>query len=84
MNYYKKLVIKGSIPKTIKDCVINSFEEEYTAYLKNAGRKWRTKQGFSLDYDTTLEDLEKCHFVYVTTPEMESLLKRKLNVIEEI
>lgn len=84
MNYYKKLVIKGSIPKTIKDCVINSFEEEYNIYLRSTKGKWRTKQGFSLDYDTTLEDLEKCHFVYVTTPEMESLLKRKLNVIEEI
>lgn len=84
MNYYKKLVIKGSIPKTIKDCVINNFEEEYTMYLKNTGKKWRTKQGFSLDYDSTLEDLEKCHFVYVPNIEIETLLKRKLNVIEEI
>lgn len=78
------LIIKGAIPKSISNCVITDFEEEYNKYLKIANKHWRTREGFSLEFDSTLSDLQKSHFVYVDSENTIKLLKRKLNVIEEL
>lgn len=74
------LVIKGKVPAL--PCLVNTFEEEYDMYLKRTGKKWRTQEGFSLDFDSTLEDLKKCHFVHTNDEKLIKLLRQKLNVIE--
>ena len=76
----KKLVVKGPIPKTLQNCVVNDFEEEYANYLRTAKKPWRTKEAFSLEFNSTLADLQKSHFIYTDNPEA---LKR-LNIIETI
>lgn len=78
------LIIKGIIPKSIPNCVITDFEEEYNKYLKTANKYWKTREGFSLEFDSTLSDLQKSHFIYVDSENTIKLLKRKLNVIEEL
>lgn len=80
----KKLIVKGNIPKTLSDCIINDFDEEYSIYLKGAKKNWRTKEAFSLDFDSTLSDLKQSHFIYVDREDIELLIKKRLNVIEEI
>lgn len=80
----KKLIIKGNIPN-ISNCTVNNFEEEYCNYLRNThNNKWRTPEAFSLDFDSTLEDLKKSKFVYVDDLNVELALKKHLNVIEEV
>lgn len=79
----KKLIVKGTIPKNIP-CIVNTFEEEYELYLRKAGKYWRTREGFSLEFDSTLSDLIESHFIYVDNEKLESIIKKKLNVIEEV
>ena len=76
----KKLIVKGPIP-TIKNCVVN---DEYALYLRTAKKNWRTEEAFSLEFDSTLSDLKKSHFVYVDREDLELLIKKRLNVIEVI
>lgn len=78
------LIIKGNIPKSIPNCIINDFEEEFNSYLRTANKHWRTKEGFSLEFDSTLSDLQKSHFVYTDDENTIKILKTKLNVIEEL
>lgn len=80
----KKLVVKGPVPKTIQNCIINDFDDEYALYLKNTRKNWRTKEAFSLEFDSTLSDLLKSHFIYVDRKDLELLIKKRLNVIEVI
>lgn len=78
------LVIKDTVPK-IPNCIVNNFEEEYCNYLHNThNNKWRTPEAFSLDFDSTLEDLKKSKFVYVDDYNIRLSLKKHLNVIEEV
>lgn len=79
----KKLIVKGNIT-SIPNCTINDFEEEYSSYLRKAKKNWRNKEGFSLEFDSTLEDLLQSHFVYVDRRDLEFLIKKQFNVIEEI
>ena len=85
MNYLnmKKLVVKGIIPKNLP-CLVNDFEEEFNQYLRTAKKNWRTIEGFSLDFDSALEDLRNSHFLYVDDSKLELLIKKRLKVIEEI
>lgn len=80
----KKLIVKGPIPKTISNCVVNDFGEEYALYLRKAKKNWRTEEAFSLEFESTLSDLKKSHFIYVDRSDLELLIKKRLNVIEEI
>lgn len=77
----KKLIVKGPIP-TIKNCVVNDFDD--ALYLRTAKKNWRTEEAFSLEFDSTLSDLKKSHFVYVDREDLELLIKKRLNVIEVI
>ena len=79
----KKLIVKGPIP-TIKNCVVNDFDDEYALYLRTAKKNWRTKEAFSPEFDSTLSDLKKNHFVYINREDLELLIKKRLNVIEVI
>lgn len=78
----KKLIVKNLIAK-IPNCTINSFEEEYSKYLRTANKHWRTPEGFSLEFNSTLADLKKSSFIYVDDEKMESYIKKYYNVIEE-
>ena len=75
----KKLVVKGP---TIKNCIVNDFDDEYALYLRTAKKNWRTMEAFSLEFDSTLSDLKKSHFIYVDREDL--LIKKRLNVIEVI
>jgi hypothetical protein len=76
------MIVKGKIPKNIPNCTINTFEEEYTNYLRTAKKHWRTHEGFSLMFDSTLEDLKKSHFIYAEDQKLIEVIKKRLNVIE--
>lgn len=80
----KVLIVKGIIPKNIPGCIINDFEEEFSKYLRNANKYWRTREAFSLDFDSTLEDLKNSHFIYTDRRDIEYLIKKQFNVIEEL
>lgn len=54
----EKLIVKGPIP-TIKNCVVNDFDDEYALYLRTAKKNWRTEEAFSLEFDSTLSDLKR-------------------------
>ena len=79
----KKLVVKGPVP-TIKNCIVNDFDDEYALYLSTAKKILRTMEAFSLEFDSTLSDLKKSHFIYVDREDLELLIKKRLNVIEVI
>ena len=79
----KKLIIKGPVT-TIKNCIVNDFEDEYALYLRTAKKNWRTMEAFSLEFDSTLSDLKKSHFIYVDREDLELLIKKRMNVIEVI
>ena len=79
----KKLVVKGQV-HTIKNCIVNDFDDEYALYLRTAKKNWRTMEAFSLEFDSTLSDLKKSHFIYVDREDLELLIKKRLNVIEVI
>lgn len=78
----KKLIVKGPVPKSISNCVINDFDEEYALYLRRAKKNWRTKEAFSLEFNSTLSDLLKSRFIYVDREDLELLIMKRLNVIE--
>lgn len=80
----KKLIVKGPVPKSISNCVINDFDEEYALYLRRAKKNWRTKEAFSLEFNSTLSDLLKSYFIYVDREDLELLIMKRLNVIEII
>lgn len=75
------LVVKGRIPKNID---YTTFEEEYAKYARKCKPKWRTPEGFSLEFDSTLADLRQSCFIYTDNSVLAELIRKKLNVIEEI
>ena len=77
----KKLIVLGNIPKNLP-YMVNNFEDEYSKYLRKAPKEWRTPEGFSLDFDSTLSDLKKAYFIYVDDIDLE--LRQRLKVIEEL
>ena len=79
----KKLGVKGPVP-TIKNRIVNHLADEYALYLRTAKKNWRTMEAFSLEFDSTLSDLKKSHFIYVDREDLELLIKKRLNVIEVI
>ncbi len=80
----KSLVVKGVVPKTIPFCIINSFDEEYSDYLKNTKKNmWRTVEGFSLEFDSYLEDLKESCFVHTDSEDSYDYIKQNFKVIEE-
>lgn len=79
----KKLIIKDTLPKHLP-CLVRDFDEEYKIYLRTANKHWKTPEGFSLEFDSTLQDLLKSYFVYVDNKDLELTLKKRLKVIEEI
>lgn len=70
------------VPK-FNNAVINTFEEEYNKYKLRNKKNWLTEEGFSLDFDSTLEDLKKSIFVYPNNIESEKWIKKYYKVIEE-
>ena len=79
----KKLIVKGPLPKHLP-CLVRDYDEEYAHYLRTAKKNWRTPEGFSLDFDSCLCDLKQSHFLYVEDKDLELLIKKRLNVIEEV
>lgn len=75
------LVIKGQIPKNLP---YNTFEEEYTKYARKCKPKWRTHEGFSLEFESTLQDLRQSVFIHTTDIDLINTIRNKLNVIEEV
>lgn len=80
------LVIKNNKITKIKGADIFTYSEEYNKYKRTCiGKKakWATEEGFSLDFNTTLDILKKCIFVYPFNKETEIWIKKHYTIIEE-
>lgn len=79
----KVLIVKK--PFKMSNILIKSFDEEYHNYLHNCKKKmWATLEGFSLEYDSCIDDLKQCVWVYPENDKTYNYIKEHFKVIEEI
>ena len=70
----KTYVIKVNPLKIPKFDSYTTFQEEYTKYLRKCKKKyWATLEGFSLDFESTLQDLKECIVVRPTEEELKTI-----------
>lgn len=61
-----------------------TFQEEFEKYARRCKKKaWATPEGFSLEFDTTLQDLVDCVFVHPISDEEESIIRKRFKILEE-
>lgn len=80
-----KLVVRAKTKPKIKDADVLSFDEEFEHYkLTCTGKykKWATKEGFQLEYNSNWEDLKVAFFVYPYNDTIKQEVINKLKVIE--
>lgn len=76
-------IIKVNPLKIPKFSNYTTFNEEYEKYARKCKKKaWISPEMFSLEFDTTLEDLRDCIFVRPTEKELKII--NKFNVLEII
>ena len=81
----KQLVVKvsGKVPK-IENAKVCTFEEEFEKYKKSCKKSYLWSEAcFSWNFDSTLEDLKKSVFIYVSDPKTEAFIRKRYKVIEE-
>jgi hypothetical protein len=77
------IVLTNKIPN-IKNATICTYEEEYQKYLNKCKTKiWRTPEGFSLNFNSTLKELKNSVFIYPDNENVEAWIKKFYKVIEE-
>ena len=63
----------------------STFQEEYEKYARKCKKKaWATPEGFSLEFDTTLQDLKESIFVRPISDEEEVTIRKRFKILEEI
>lgn len=61
-----------------------TFQEEFERYARRCKKKaWATPEGFSLEFDTTLQDLKECVFVHPINEEEEKIIRKRFKILEE-
>ena len=61
-----------------------TFQEEFEKYARRCKKKaWATPEGFSLEFDTTLQDLKESIFVRPISDEEEAIIRKRFKVLEE-
>jgi hypothetical protein len=81
------LILTERKPKVQADVL--TFAEAFDLYknkcLKSPKkRKWATVEGFSLDFDTSIDVLKKCYFVYTDNKEIIDFLKNNYTIVEYV
>ena len=63
----------------------STFQEEFEKYARKCKKKaWVTPEGFSLEFDTTLQDLKDSVFVRPISDEEEAIIRKRFKILEEI
>ena len=63
----------------------STFQEEFEKYARKRKKKaWATPEGFSLEFDTTLQDLKDSVFVRPISDEEEITIRKRFKILEEI
>lgn len=61
-----------------------TFQEEFEKYARKCKKKqWTTPEGFSLEFDTTLQDLKESVFVRPISDEEEAIIRKRFKILEE-
>ena len=62
----------------------STFQEEFEKYARKCKKKaWATPEGFSLEFDTTLQDLKDSVFVRPISDEEEAIIRKRFKILEE-
>ena len=62
----------------------STFQEEFEKYARKCKKKaWATPEGFSLEFDTTLQDLKDSVFVRPISDEEETIIRKRFKILEE-
>jgi hypothetical protein len=62
----------------------STFQEEFEKYARKCKKKaWATPEGFSLEFDTTLQDLKESIFVKPISDEEEAIIRKQFKILEE-
>ena len=62
----------------------STFQEEFEKYARKCKKKqWATPEGFSLEFDTTLQDLRESVFVHPISDEEEQIIRKRFKILEE-
>lgn len=51
---------------------------------KEKKKNWRSLEGFSLDFDSSIDDLKVCQYVFPDNEKTKAWILKNLNVIEEV
>ena len=63
----------------------STFQEEFEKYARTCKKKaWATPEGFSLEFDTTLQDLKDSVFVRPISDEEEAIIRKRFKILEEL
>lgn len=63
----------------------STFQEEFEKYARKCKKKaWATPEGFSLEFNTTLQDLKDSVFVRPISDEEEAIIRKRFKILEEI
>ena len=63
----------------------STFQEEFEKFARKCKKKaWATPEGFSLEFDTTLQDLKESIFVRPISDEEEAIIRKRFKILEEI
>ena len=63
----------------------STFQEEFEKYARKCKKKaWATPEGFSLEFNTTLQDLKESIFVRPISDEEEVTIRKRFKILEEI
>ena len=62
-----------------------TFQEEFEKYARRCKKKtWATPEGFSLEFDSLLQDLRECVFVRPISNEEEAIIRKHFKILEEL
>ena len=81
----KTFIIKVNPLKMPNFSNYSTFQEEFEKYARKCKKKaWATPEGFSLEFDTTLQDLKDSVFVRPISDEEEIIIRKRFKILEEI
>ena len=80
----KTFIIKVNPLKVPNFGNYTTFQEEFEKYARKCKKKqWATPEGFSLEFDTTLQDLKESVFVHPISDEEEQIIRKRFKILEE-
>ena len=80
----KTFIIKVNPLKMPKFGNYTTFQEEFEKYARRCKKKtWATPEGFSLEFNSLLQDLRECVFVRPINEEEEAIIRKRFKILEE-